>query len=61
MRQDYPKVINVILALLIALFNVAHALMELPSDNAGQYIVMPMMAVLGFVLAWHSIKYVKED
>ena len=55
------KVINVILALVIALFNVAHALMELPSDNVGQYIVMPMMAVLGFVLAWHSIKYVKED
>ncbi len=55
------KIINVILALLIALFNVAHALMELPSDNAGQYIIMPMMAVLGFVLAWHSIKYVKAD
>ena len=55
------KVINAVLAVLIALFNIAHAYMELPSDNAGQYIIMPMMIVIGIILAWYSIKHVKED
>ena len=55
------KIINAVLAVLIALFNIAHAFMELPSDNAGQYIIMPMMIVIGVTLAWYSIKYVKED
>jgi hypothetical protein len=31
------------------------------SDNAGQYIIMPMMIVIGITLAWYSIKYVKDD
>lgn len=55
------KVVNAALALLIALFNVVHALMELPSDNAGQYVIMPMMIVIGLILAWYSVKYTKED
>ncbi len=55
------KVINAVLAVLIALFNIAHACMELPSDNAGQYVILPMMIVIGIILAWNSIKYVKED
>ena len=55
------KVINAVLAVLISLFNIVHAFMELPSDNAGQYIIMPMMIVIGLVLAWYSIKYVMED
>ncbi len=55
------KVVNAVLAVLIGLFNIAHALMELPSDNAGQYVVMPMMIIVGIVLAWSSIKYVRED
>ena len=55
------KVINAVLAVLISLFNIAHAFMELPSDNAGQYVIMPMMIFVGIVLAWYSIKYVKED
>ena len=29
--------------------------------NAGQYVVMPMMIIVGLVLAWYSIKYVRED
>lgn len=49
------------LAVFIGLFNIAHAFMELPSDNAGQYVVMPMMIIVGIVLAWYSIKYVRED
>ena len=60
-KGKVTKVVNAVLAVLIALFNIAHAFMELPSDNAGQYIVMPMMIVIGVILAWHSIKYVKED
>ena len=55
------KVINVVLAVLVGLFNIAHAFMELPSDNAGQYVIMPMMILVGIMLAWYSIKYVRED
>ena len=55
------KAVNAVLAVLIALFNVVHAVMELPSDNAGQYIIMPMMVIIGFALAWHSFQYIKED
>lgn len=54
-------VINAILAVFMTLFNIAHAFMELPSDNAGQYIIMPMMIVIGLVLAGNSIRFVKED
>lgn len=60
-KARLSKVVNAALALLIALFNVVHALMELPSDNAGQYVIMPMMIVIGLILAWYSIKYTKED
>ena len=55
------KVINAVLAVLIGLFNIAHAFMELPSDNAGQYVIMPMMIIVGIVLAWYSVKYVREN
>lgn len=54
------KVINAALGVLIALFNIVHAFMELPSDNGGQYVVLPMMIVVGLVLAWQSTKHVKE-
>ena len=60
-KTKVTKVVNAILAVLLALFNIAHAFMELPSDNAGQYVILPMMVVTGLVLAWNSVKYVKED
>lgn len=60
-KAKTAKVINAILAVIMALFNIAHAFMELPSDNAGQYIIMPMMIVIGLVLAGNSIRFVKED
>lgn len=60
-KARLSKVVNAALALLIALFNVAHALMELPSDNAGQYVIMPIMTVIGLILAWYSVRYTKED
>ena len=60
-KAKTAKVINAILAVIMALFNIAHAFMELPSDNAGQYIILPMMIVIGLVLAGNSIRYVKED
>lgn len=60
-KAKTTKVINAILAVIMALFNIAHAFMELPSDNAGQYIIMPMMIVIGLVLAGNSIRFVKED
>lgn len=55
------KIVNAILATLIALFNIMHACMELPAEIAGQYIIMPMLIVIGVLLAWNSVKYVKED
>ena len=54
------KVINALLAVLIALFNIVHAFMELPSENCGQYVILLMMIVVGLVLAWLGLKYVKE-
>ncbi|MBR5083690.1 MAG: hypothetical protein IKX33_03750 [Prevotella sp.] len=59
-KAKLQRMINAILAVLIALFNVAHTFMELPSDNAGQYVILPMMIVIGIALAWCSVKYVKE-
>lgn len=59
-RAKLSRTVNAVLAVIIALFNVAHAFMELPSDNAGQYVILPVMVVVGCVLAWHSFKYVKE-
>lgn len=59
-KSELLRIVNAVLAVLIALFNVAHAFMELPSDNAGQYVILPMLIVIGFVMAWHSIRYAKE-
>ena len=59
-RAKALRITNAVLAVLIALFNIAHAVMELPSDNAGQYVVMPTMILIGLVLAWQSIQHVKE-
>ena len=58
-RAKSLRVVNAVLAVVIGLFNVVHAFMELPSDNAGQYVVLPMMVVIGCVLSWHSIKFIK--
>lgn len=59
-RAKLLRIVNAVLAILIGLFNVAHAFMELPSDNAGQYAILPMMVIIGCVLSWHSVKYAKE-
>ena len=59
-KRKVYRVVNALLAAVIGLFNIAHAFMELPSDNAGQYVVLPMMIIIGIILAWNSIKYVKE-
>ena len=58
-RAKLLRIINAVLAVLIGLFNIAHAFMELPSKNAGQYVILPMMVVIGCVLAWDSIKNIK--
>ena len=60
MKNKAPKILNLALAIIIAFFNLAHAFIELPSDNAGQYIIMPMMIAIGLMLAWQSLKYVKD-
>ena len=58
-RAKILRTVNAVLAILIGLFNIAHAFMELPSENAGQYVILPMMVVIGCVLSWHSIKIIK--
>ena len=58
-RAKFLRTVNAVLAVLIGLFNIAHAFMELPSENVGQYVILPMMIVIGCVLAWHSIKIIK--
>lgn len=58
-RAKILRTVNAALAILIGLFNIAHAFMELPSENAGQYVIMPMMIVIGCVLSWHSVKILK--
>lgn len=52
---------NAVLAMFITLFNMVHAFIELPSANAGQYVITPMMIAVGLLLTWHSIKYVKLE
>ena len=46
--------VNTVIASIIGLFNIAHAFKELPSENAAQYIIMPLMIVIGVCLAWKS-------
>lgn len=60
-RGKALKVVNAVLASLIAFFSIAHACMELPTDNAGQYAILPIMIVIGILQAWLSIKYVREN
>lgn len=60
-KARHFRIANAVLALLITLFNVVHAFMELPSDNAGQYVVMPLMIAIGLLLSWQSILYLKEE
>lgn len=55
------KWVNAVLAGFMALFNIAHGFMELPSDNVGQYLVLPMMVVIGLYLAYLSFKFVRQD
>ena len=60
-KDKVLSVVNAVLAVLVALFNIAHAAMELPAETAGQYVILPVLIVIGLVLAWHSIKYVRES
>jgi hypothetical protein len=35
--------------------------MEIPSDNAGQYVILPLLVVVGFILAYQSVKAIKVE
>lgn len=59
-KSTIVKMTNALLAVAIALFNIVHAFLELPTENTAQYIIMPMLIVVSLLLAWHSIKFVKE-
>ena len=48
--------VNAVLAVIMALVNIAHMFMELPSTNYSQYIIMPCLAVIGIYLAYYSVR-----
>lgn len=54
------RVIHAILACLFALFCLLHMLEWLDEFNPVQLTIMPLMAIVGFILAVKSIKYVRE-
>lgn len=60
-RRKYLKIANAVLALFLFLLSVAHTFMELPFDNAGMYVIMPIMIIIGFQLSRLSIEAFKED
>ncbi|MBR1881480.1 MAG: hypothetical protein IJ808_00445 [Muribaculaceae bacterium] len=52
---------NLTLALLMLVFCVLHAAVELPSDNTGQYVLMFLMIVVSVLLAMKSWRLVKKS
>ena len=54
------RVIHAILACLFALFCLLHMLEWLDEFNPVQLTIMPLMAIVGFILSVKSIRYVRE-
>ncbi len=54
------KLINFVLSVVMALLNIMHAFMEIPSENAGQYAILPLMVVICCMLTWQSYKVLKN-
>lgn len=54
------KTINMVLALIMALFTVFHMSELIEEFNAAQLTIMPMMAVVAILMAKESIKLRKE-
>jgi hypothetical protein len=54
------KTVNMVLAILMALFTVLHLSELIDEFNAAQLVIMPMMAVIAILMAKESLKLRKE-
>ena len=59
-ERRWTLIVNAVLASFVGLFNLVHAFMELPGDNAAQFVIMPLMIIIGGLLAWQSIELVRK-
>ncbi len=59
-QKRQTSIVNAILAIAIALFNIAHAFMELPCENCGQCVVLPLMIVIGACQAYYSVRFMRS-
>lgn len=62
LKSRVAWIINAILAVIMALFTIVHAGMELfPCDNYAQLIVLPLMMALGVLLALKSVRLTRKS
>jgi hypothetical protein len=54
------KTVNMVLAIVIAVFTVLHLSELIEEFNAAQLVIMPMMAVIAILMAKESLKLRKE-
>ena len=54
------KTVNMVLAILMAVFTVLHMSELIEEFNAAQLVIMPMMAVIAILMAKESLKLRKE-
>lgn len=54
------KTVNLVLAILMAVFTVLHLSELIEEFNAAQLVIMPMMAVIAILMAKESLKLRKE-
>lgn len=59
-KNRYGNMVNLILVSIMAVFNVAHACLELfPTDNMGQYVIMPSLIIVSAILWFESFKLLR--
>lgn len=54
------KTVNMVLAIVMAIFTVLHLSELIEEFNAAQLVIMPMMAVIAILMAKESFKFRKE-
>ena len=54
------KTVNMVLAIVMAIFTVLHLSELIEEFNAAQLVIMPMMAVIAIIMAKESLKLRKE-
>lgn len=54
------KIVNAVLACVLGVFCIFHMMELLEGPSPAQFLIMPLMAVAGILLAIDSVKYCKE-